>query len=623
MDEKPTAESGAVARHEPLPFGAECLDAGVRFRLWAPNAATVAVVLTSEESCVTLPMERRDQGWFERVTDKAGPGSRYRYRIDGGLLVPDPAARFQPEDVHGQSEVIDPRAFRWQDAQWRGRPWEEVVIYELHVGTFSPEGTYAGAARRLPALRDLGITAIELMPLADFPGRANWGYDGVLVFAPDSSYGRPDDLKALVAAAHALGIMVFLDVVYNHFGPDGNYLSAYAPAFFTARHRTPWGDAINFDGPGSPEVRAFFIANVRYWLNEYHFDGLRLDAVHAIVDDSPTHILAALAASAAELRVGGREIHLILENENNTAAYLAQDGSPAYTAQWNDDIHHVLHGLLTGETEGYYADYADRPLALLGRCLTEGFAYQGDFSVYRGNARGTPATDLPLTAFVNFLQNHDQIGNRALGERIGVLADPAAVRAATAILLIAPSPPLLFMGQEFGCTQPFLFFCDFADELGRAVTAGRRQEFARFAQFADAKAQALIPDPNDRATWRRSQIDWTTADSAPGRAWMALHRELLTLRAQIIVPCLKAGRIGRRTYEVWGDRGLQVSWELGCGSTLRLLANLGDRKQIHAQAHRGGHTFYGSPGALADPQTFGPWEVRWELVAARAKDLPQ
>ena len=357
-------------RPEVLGFGAECIGDALRFRLWAPKPSTVEVVLSSAPH-EPLPMVRSADGWFELTTRRARAGSCYRYRIDGGLLVPDPASRFQPDDVHGPSEVIDPAGFVWSDGGWRGRPWEEAVVYELHIGTFSPEGTYRGAARLLPRLADLGVTAIEIMPLADFPGRRNWGYDGVLPFAPDSVYGRPEDLKSLIQIAHGLGLMVFMDVVYNHFGPDGNYIAQYAPQFFTDRHKTPWGQAINFDGEGSREVRAYFVANARYWLSEYHCDGLRFDAVHAIVDDSSPHIVQELALAISDLRSGGRFIHLILENEENTASYLQHDDVRyVHTAQWNDDIHHVLHCLLTDETSGYYADYAQRARAF--RTLSHG-----------------------------------------------------------------------------------------------------------------------------------------------------------------------------------------------------------------------------------------------------------
>jgi maltooligosyltrehalose trehalohydrolase len=451
-----------IRRHD-MPFGVECChDGSVRFRLWAPAAREVEVCVGELTSPNRIPLERSENGWFELITDAAGPGSRYQFRIDRGQNVPDPASRFQPQDVHGPSEVIDPNEFEWNDGPWRGRPWEEAVIYELHVGAFTSAGTFAAIRERLDYLAELGITALELMPVSDFPGRRNWGYDGVLPFAPDSTYGRPEDLKELVQSAHNRGIMVLLDVVYNHFGPEGNYLHLYAPQFFTDRHTTPWGNGINFDGPESPVVREFFIQNALYWVNEYHFDGLRLDAVHAITDDSEPHILAELAETVRRSVAPDRNVHLILENDANHSGYLRRGPrcQPLqYTAQWNDDIHHAAHVLVTGERDGYYCDYAERPLDQLGRCLVQGFAYQGEFSQLRnGQARGESTEGLPLTAFVSFLQNHDQIGNRAFGERITRIADPQAIRAALAVLLLAPSPPLLFMGEEFGAGNAISFF---------------------------------------------------------------------------------------------------------------------------------------------------------------------
>jgi len=490
-----------------------------------------------------------------------------------------PASRFQPEDVHGPSEVIDAETFDWKEQAWRGRPWEEAVIYELHVGAFTPAGTFSAVGERLDYLTDLGITAIELMPIADFPGRRNWGYDGVLPFAPDSKYGRPEDLKALVQSAHDRGLMVLLDVVYNHFGPEGNYLNSYAPQFFTARHKTPWGNAINFDGPDSRTVRDFFIHNALYWLAEYQFDGLRLDAVHAIIDDSTPHILTELADAVRSSVEPDRHVHLILENDLNQSHYLRRTERcqiQGYNAQWNDDIHHALHVLITGERDGYYLDYSQHPLDQLGRCLIEGFAYQGEPSLFRnGQARGERTTGLPPGAFVSFLQNHDQIGNRAFGERITTIADPRAVRAAIAILLLAPSPPLLFMGEEFGSTTPFLFFCDFEKGLAEAVAAGRRNEFARFTRFQDPASRAGIPDPNAAATFEAARLDWQDLAQPRHRDCLSLYRRLLNLRRQHVVPRLSqaCGITGR--YDLHADRGLAAHWHFPDGTKLILQANLG------------------------------------------------
>src|SRR5581483_4126157 len=484
-------------KHE-MPFGAECRDDGtVRFRLWAPQASSVAVWL--DRSQRELPMSRLDQGWFELVTE-APPGAGYKFKIDDRLLVPDPASRFQPFGVHSASEIVDPLSFEWADAKWRGRAWDEAVIYELHVGAFTSEGTFAAVEKKLEYLADLGVTAVELMPLSSFPGKRNWGYDGVLPFAPSANYGRPEELKRLIDSAHAKNLMVFLDVVYNHFGPEGNYLGAYAPEFFTDRHKMSWGKGINFDGPCSRVVRDFFIHNALYWLEEYHFDGLRFDAVHAIVDDSSPDVLTELADTVRNQLGAERRIHLILENDKNAAHYLRREGQTRprwYNAQWNDDIHHALHVLITSENDGYYSDYADNPAWHLGRCLAEGFSYQSDASAFRdGEKRGERSNELPPEAFISFLQNHDQVGNRALGERITSLADPQRVQVAMTVLLLAPSPPLLFMGEEIGATTPFLFFCDFGPELAAQVTKGRRAEFVRFEQFSSPEAQSRIPDPN-------------------------------------------------------------------------------------------------------------------------------
>jgi maltooligosyltrehalose trehalohydrolase len=569
-----------MKRRHSMPFGAEWREDGsTRFRLWAPAAHQVELCLAGSNSGARLSLEPFDNGWFELVTDAARPGTQYRFRIDGGQEVPDPVSRFQPEDVHGPSEVIDPTAFGWKDHIWRGRRWEEAVIYELHVGAFAPPGTFSAVCDRLDYLADLGITAIELMPVADFPGQRNWGYDGVLPFAPDSMYGRPEDLKTLVQSAHDRGLMILLDVVYNHFGPEGNYLNFYAPQFFTSRHKTPWGNAINFDGTGSRTVRDFFIQNALYWLTEFQLDGLRLDAVHAIIDDSTPHILSELADAVRSFVEPDRHVHLILENDYNQSRYLQRTNRcqvQGYNAQWNDDIHHALHVLITGEHDGYYSDYSDHALDQLGRCLVEGFAYQGEPSLFRnGGVRGERTAGLPPGAFVSFLQNHDQIGNRAFGERITSIADPRAVRAAMATLLLAPSPPLLFMVEEFGAKEPFLFFCDFEKGLAEAVAAGRRNEFARFMRFSDPASRAGIPDPNAATTFEASRLDWDALTQSPHREWLRFYRQLLKLRSQCIVTLLADPCAIKARYEVLQGCGLSAHWDFRDGSRLDLLANLG------------------------------------------------
>src|ERR1700747_1143115 len=381
-----------MKRKHAMPFGAEYRNDGtVRFRVWAPGVQSVSLIL-EESPPQELSMAGVDDGSFELITDQARPGSRYRFRVDQRQVVPDPASRYQPFGVHGPSEVINPASFDWCDENWSGLPWNEAVIYELHVGTFTPQGNRDPAKKKLDYLANLGVTGVEILPVSSFAGQRNWGYDGVLPYSPAAVYGRPDDLKSFIETAHAKGLMVFLDVVYNHFGPEGNSLPQYAPQFFSHRHRTSWGPAINFDGPGSRMVRDFFIHNALYWLEEFHFDGLRLDAVHAIFDDSTPNILDELSATARDHLGKNRAIHLVLENDRNEARRLIRDANRAprsYTAQWNDDVHHSLHAIVTGEAQGYYRDYVDAPIAHLGRCLAEGFAYQGQASRWRGGrARG-------------------------------------------------------------------------------------------------------------------------------------------------------------------------------------------------------------------------------------------
>lgn len=596
-------EPGPAQRGHVMPFGAMLTRDGVHFRLWAPGQERIDLHL---EHGPVLAMSREEGGWHHLVTDQAQVGTRYRFRLGDGLEVPDPASRYQPEDVHGPSEVIDPTAHAWGDGGWRGRPWHEAVIYELHVGTFTPEGTFAAATAKLDHLVDLGVTAIELMPVADFPGRRNWGYDGVLLYAPDAVYGRPEDLKALVEAAHARGIMVILDVVYNHFGPDGNYIQAYAPGFFTERHHTPWGAAINFDGPDAQPVRAFILHNALYWLEEFHVDGLRLDAVHAIRDDGSEHLLSELARRAREA-FPGRQIHLILENEENEAEWLNPEAN-GFSAQWNDDGHHVLHTALTGEHEGYYADYAG-DLAKQGRALAEGFAFQGEEMAFRGSARGAPSAHLPPTAFIAFLQNHDQIGNRAFGERIGALAPAAAVRAATAMVLMSPQIPMLFMGEEWAASQPFLFFCDFSGDLADAVRHGRRAEFKRFSAFQDPARREMIPDPCAPATFAASTLDWAEAARPGHREVQDWYRRILRVRRERLVPLLPRMSSGG-LWRAVGSTGIEVRWQAGPGVVLEVMANLSSQTAVGFAVSKS-HPLWSE--GWWDGERAGPWSVRWCL----------
>ena len=589
-----------------MPFGAELTPTGeVRFRLWAPAARSVELVLCDAEGAAvhTALMDPLDAGWFALVTGAAGAGSLYRYRIDGTHEVPDPASRCNPCGVHGPSEVIDPAAYTWEDATWQAPPWHGSILYELHVGTFNAPGTYAAVAARLGHLKRLGVTAIELMPVAAFPGSRNWGYDGALPYAPQISYGRPEELKALIDTAHRHGLAVILDVVYNHFGPEGNYLHLYAPQFFDTHRDTPWGAAINFDGEGSRTVRDFFIHNALYWLEEFHIDGLRLDAVHAIYDRSDPHIVTELTRTARSLAGSERTLYLTLENLNNSAALLGAEGAPGNCdAQWNDDVHHCLHVLLTGERQDYYGDFGATPHVLLCRALAEGFAYQGERSHYLGSCRGERSAHLPVSAFINFLQNHDQVGNRPRGERIAqLLPNTAALRAATAIVLLAPAPPLLFMGEEWATPQPFPWFCDFEPQLLERVRAQRARELPG------------APDPGAVSTWAEAQLDWSLLRRSAHARVLTHYRRLLTVRRRDIAPLLPRLGAGRCTPAQHGV-AFAVDWS-GPGHTLHLIANLAATPAPLPVPAAGRVLFATHPGVRATlaRNELPPWSVLWLL----------
>jgi len=537
--------------------GPELLDDGTtRFRLWAPDAQNVSLIVVGAQ---TLPMTATEDGWYS-IDAPYGAGTLYRFLINDDLHVPDPASRAQAGDVHAPSLVVDTHNnYLWRNSSWLGRPWHETVLYEMHVGLY---GGFAAMERHLAELAELGITAIELMPIAEFPGDRNWGYDGVLPYAPEAAYGSPEELKHLIDTAHGLGLMVFLDVVYNHFGPDGNYLGHYAKHFFRHDQQTPWGDGIDFR---RREVRDFFIDNTLMWLMDYRFDGLRFDAVHAIPDRS---FLTELAERVHATVEPGRHVHLVLENEDNRSTLLTQ----GFTAQWNDDGHNVLHTLLTDESQGYYADYNQDATAKLARFLGEGFIYQGQNN-RRGETRGEPSGHLSPTSFVLFLQNHDQTGNRAFGERLSTLAEPDALRAATAVLLLSPMIPLLFMGEEWGSRQPFLFFTSHHGELADAVREGRRNEFAEFAEFADEATRERIPDPNAVSTFEDSRPDFEARHQPEHAEWHALYRQLLRIRHAEIVPRLAGSQF--LDARVLADAAVLVHWRLADGCRLRLELNLG------------------------------------------------
>ena len=607
-----TVPAATVRRHE-LPRGAEVQPDGcVRFRFWAPAAKCVRLEIDGLER--VLLMHASGDGWHELTTREAQVGSRYFFVLPDGTRVNDPASRFQPEDVQGPGEVIDPASYLWDDAGWENRPWHEAVLYELHVGAFTQEGTFRGAIAKLDHLAALGVTGIEIMPVADFPGRRNWGYDGVLMYAPDSTYGRPEDLKALVEAAHARGLMVILDVVYNHFGPEGNYLTVYAPDTLTERHKTPWGSAVNYDGEGSDQVREFAIQNAIYWLEEFNLDGLRLDAVHQIKDDGPKHLLAEMEE---RIRAAvARPVHLILENDNNESSRLLRslaNEARRYTAQWNDDMHHVLHTAATLETMGYYSDYTRDP-EKLGRALAEGFAFQGEVSSCTGDERGEPSALLPPSAFVTFMQNHDQIGNRAFGERINAIASPEAVHAVAAIYLLMPQIPMLFMGEEWGSSQPFPFFCDFTCDLADKIRKGRREEFAKLPEFKDPAKRERIPDPLAEETFLSGKLDWEQSAQGVHGEWMEWYKRILRVRREVIVPVIPEIGGCSGSYQVVGDGAVAVSWKIADDGELILLANLCESSTDGFPAVDGEVLWQEGPEAVGS--LMRPWSVRWALTGS-------
>ncbi len=573
-------------------FGPRLTDKGAMFRLWAPAAGRAEVLVDK-----SYPMMPEEDGWYSADVPGVSAGTTYRFRVDGETEVPDPGSSFQPDDVNGPSEIVDHATYQWRARDWRGRPWDETVLLETHVGTFTADGTYRAMIDKLDHLVRTGITALELMPLADFAGNRNWGYDGVLWYAPDHVYGRPDDLKALIDEAHLRGLSVFLDVVYNHFGPEGNYLGLYAPTFFGGAE-TPWGQAIDYR---VPQVRAYAVENALMWLRDYRFDGLRLDAVHAIVETGEIPMLHELSREVGKLAADtGRQIHLVLENDDNRATLLDPATNPPrgkYRAQWNDDYHHAWHVLLTGEDKGYYSDYAIKPIDHVAQALRSGFAYQGQPSAHRGGAeRGEQSGALPPHAFVNFLQNHDQIGNRARGDRLEAIADPLAIEAALAITLLAPMVPMLFQGEEWGSKVPFPFFCDFHGDLADAVRNGRRKEFAS----AYAKHGDDIPDPLDITTFEKAKIDWEMRDGAGKRRW-AMVRDLLRMRKQYILP----RNVGARFGKVEEMGGLLIAnWTMGDDRQLTLRANLSD-KPVTASAATGTLIWGRQGDALA------PWAIQW------------
>jgi maltooligosyltrehalose trehalohydrolase len=500
-------------------------------RVWAPDHRSVELMLDPDHARELRALQRDARGYWSGAFADMPAGSKYRYRLSGddSKVFPDPASRYQPDGVHGSSAVVDP-AFRWTDQDFRAPRADALVVYELHVGTFSSQGTFRGVIDRLPYLAQLGVTAIELMPVGDFPGDRNWGYDGVSIFAPARCYGTPDDLRRLVNAAHQHGLAVFLDVVYNHFGPDGAYANAFSPYYFTDRHRSPWGDGVNLDGPHSAEVRNFFIANALQWIQEYHFDGLRLDATHALQDEGPRHFLEEFTTTVRARAT--RDVLFVAEDHRNLAQLVqpADRGGWGLDGVWADDLHHQVRVHVAHDNEGYYEDFTGA-MEELAATIRQGWFFTGQRSKHMKQSRGTDPKPLALRQFVVCIQNHDQIGNRAEGHRLSHDVDLPTYRAASALLLAVPETPLLFMGQEWAATSPFLFFTDHSEELGRKVTEGRREEFASFAAFADPARRARIPDPQAESTFEQSRVSWDELEASDHASTLRLYQRLLGLRA--------------------------------------------------------------------------------------------
>ena len=557
---------GIVARRYPV--GAEIVGDGVSFRVWAPSRETVAVVV---EGGGEHPLASEGDGYFSGLVH-VGAGARYRFRLDqDATLYPDPASRYQPDGPHGPSQVVDPSAYRWGDKAWKGVERKGQVAYEMHVGTFTPEGTWAAAAGKLPLLKEIGVTLIEMMPVNDFPGRFGWGYDGVNLFAPTRLYGTPDDLRAFIDAAHALGIGVVLDVIYNHLGPDGNYLACFAKDYFTDRYDNEWGEAINFDGPNAAGVREFFVSNAAYWIDEFHFDGLRLDATQSMFDASEEHVVAAIVR-AARRAAAGRGIVLIGENEPQHTSLVRppQAGGYGLDALWNDDLHHSAMVALTGRNEAYYEDHQGSPQEFVS-AAKHGFLFQGQFYAHQGKRRGMPGFDLAPPAFVTFVQNHDQIANSGRGLRFHQLTDPGRARAMTALILLMPGTPMLFQGQEFWASTPFLYFADHKPELAKLVRQGRKAFVCQFPSIADEAMANRLDAPEDPATFAACRLDWTEFER--NKAAVALHRDLLRLRRQD--PVFARQERGALDGAVLGPEAFVLRFFGGNGDDRLLLVNFG------------------------------------------------
>ena len=604
---RPATPAAGLERRHRMPFGAEVQsDGSVCFRLWAPEASSISLEIEGMQK--SQPMPSVDDGWYELTTSAARTGSRYRFVLSNGVRVPDPASRYQPEDVNGPSEVIDPCAYLWQSTDWNGLPWDQAVLYELHVGTFTEEGTFRSAISKLDHLAELGITAIEIMAVGEFPGRRNWGYDGVLLYAPDSTYGRPEDFKALIEAAHDRGMMIILDVVYNHFGPEGNYLPQYFPQVTTDRYSTPWGQALNFEDGHGARTREFIVQNALYWIEEFNMDGLRLDAVHAIMDTSPTHILDELAQRVRAIS-GDRPVHLILESDDTMWHRLARNGEAAplsCTAQWNHDVQQLSRLAMMPEGD---EKESRRQTEHLGKALTEGFTAvlqkpQESATPVEGAACGP----VPPSGFIAFIQTHDLVGNRLHGERITHLAPTEIVQALAAVYLMLPQVPMLFMGEEWGATSPFPYFCDFQGDLAEAVRKGRLEQFG--AHLADSSDHG-IPDPMAESTFLSAKLHWKELQEPSHALLYNWYRCVLIARREFILPLMPRISEHSDSFYVLGPRALAVQWELEGGGKLRLEANLS--RQTHCCFRRPSGRVLWRQGTEISPEHLGPWSVRWSL----------
>jgi malto-oligosyltrehalose trehalohydrolase len=582
-----------------MPFGALLDGKNTRFRIFAPAVEHMEIELIGLDE--TLVMDTDGSGWHELITPAASTGSLYLYRLPDGTRVPDPASRFQPKDVHGPSEVVDASSYVWNDAAWRGRPWTEAILYELHFGTFTPEGTFAAAMDRLPYLVELGITAIELMCVADFAGNRNWGYDGVLLYAPDSAYGRPEDMKAFIDRAHALGIMIILDVVYNHFGPEGDFIAHYFPEICSNSHQTPWGHALNFDGPHSDVVREFIFHNALYWIEEFHVDGLRLDASHTMIDESEPNILDELRDRVSALDCV-RPIHLILENEQNIACRLGRNaaGEPTgYTAQWNHDVTHLLGAV--------YSDLCTEDKLEETQRLTTALAEGFNIAAHESGAHHD--CELPPTAFISFIQTHDLVGNRVFGDRVSAVAKVDPLRAISSIYLLLPQIPMLFMGEEWAASTPFPFFCDYHGQLADKVRAGRIDQLSHLDPAPTADELHRAPDPQAESTLRSAQLLWDELSEPDHAAWLDWYKRLLAVRKGVILPLLSGLQARCADAHVVAPGAFTVQWQLRDDIRLSLAANLCKTAREDLPAAPGRVVW--TTGSASDDGHFGPWSVRW------------